>query len=829
MGAATDLKGYFAILNIPPGSYTITARMMGYAAVQMKSAKVMSDLTTTVNFQLTSTVLEVGATVTITAERPLIQKDITSSSAIVGRDEIAEMPVQEFAEVLKLQAGIVEGVGGEIHFRGGRAGEVAYLVDGISVTDPYSHNIAIEVENNSIQELIAVSGTFNAEYGQAMSGVVDIVTREGSEHYAGQIQLYAGDYLSTHDHVFYNIDDLNPLSIKNAQLTFSGPVPVTKNKMTFLGTARYFYNDGWLYGQRKFNPADSSSFEAAHPDFWYMEETGDRKNIAMNPNRKFSFQGKLSWRISQNIKLTYGFLWDDVNYQLYNHLFKYNPDGNLKRFRKGNTHILNCNHTLSPQTFYTLKLSALYNDYQHYVYESPYDSRYVDPRLLRRIGFSFHTGGTLMEQFDRSTNQWGAKFDITSQLNRIHQIKAGLELKKYKLKLHQFDIQLNKDTDWKPAIYSDTTLFNNQYTHQPQEFAFYVQDKIELKDMIVNAGLRYDFFRPDGFVPTDPRDPEHSAKVKAQSKHQFSPRLGIAYPVTEKGVFHFSYGHFFQIPAYEFLYLNSEFEVHPGGLYTKTGNADLEPERTVIYEFGLQQQLGNTMAIDMTMFYKDIRNLLGTEIYELYIMGDKYAKYINRDYGNIRGFTLALERRRSGLISASIDYTYQIAEGNASDPDAVFLNNRTDPPKEDEKQVLPLDWDQTHTLNFYITLSRPRSWGMSLLGKIGSGLPYTPAYQASQTSIMNSERKPAQYTFDFRVYKTMKLAAVQATLFINVDNLFDRKNERIVYTDTGRAGYSLSSHYSGMVHGPNTIEEFLSRPNFYSAPRQLTFGLSLEF
>ena len=829
IGAATDPKGYYVILNIPPGTYAITARMMGYTAMKIKSVKVVSDLTTTINFELTQTVLDVGEAVTITAERPLIQKDITSTLAIVGQEEIAEMPVQEFEEVLKLQAGIVEGVGGEIHFRGGRAGEVSYLVDGVSVTDPFNRNIAIEVENNAIQELVVVSGTFNAEYGQAMSGVVDIVTREGEEKYASQIKLYAGDYVSAHNDVFYDIDDLNPLSIQNAQLTLSGPVLFTKKKMAFFATSRYFYNDGWLYGQRRFNPTDSSSFEDPDPALWYMEETGDRKVIAMNPNRKYSFQGKLSYRVTPDIKITYGFLWDDVNYQLYNHLFKYNPNGNLERNKKDRTHIVNWNHTLSSKAFYTFKLSALHSDYQHYVFENPCDSRYVDPRLLRRIGFSFHTGGTLMEHFDRTTNQWGGKFEFTGQIGPIHQIKAGLEFKKYELKLHQYEIQLNKNTNWKPAIFSDTTLFNNRYTHQPQEFALYMQDKIELKDMIVNIGLRYDFFRPDGWVTTDARDPQHSSKTRAKSKHQLSPRLGIAYPITNKGVFHFSYGHFFQIPAFEFLYLNSEFEVYPGGLYTKMGNADLEPERTVIYEFGLQQQLGNTMAVDVTMFYKDIRNLLGTEIHELYIMGDKYAKYINRDYGNVRGFTLALERRRSGLLSATVDYTYQIAEGNASDPDAVFLNNQTDPPKEDEKQVLPLDWDQTHTLNIGITLSRQHTWGLSLLGKIGSGLPYTPAYQESQTSIMNSERKPAQYTFDLRAFKTFHFAAIRTTFFVNIDNLFDRKNERIVYTDTGRAGYSLSSHYAGMVHGPNTLTEFLKRPDFYSEPRQVTFGFSVEF
>ena len=97
----------------------------------------------------------------------------------MGAEQLKEMPVEEFKDILALQAGIVVGTDGNIHIRGGRSSEIAYLVDGLSVTDPYSGNISIEIENNSIQELQVISGPFNAEYGQAMSGVIDVVIKEG--------------------------------------------------------------------------------------------------------------------------------------------------------------------------------------------------------------------------------------------------------------------------------------------------------------------------------------------------------------------------------------------------------------------------------------------------------------------------------------------------------------------------------------------------------------------------------------------------------------------------------------------------------------------------
>ncbi|UCE05815.1 MAG: TonB-dependent receptor, partial [bacterium] len=135
MGAAANFRGEFIILNVPPGSYTLKASMMGFNVVNLTDVRVMIDLTSNVDFQLKSLVLDMGEEVTIVAERPLIHKDITSSRAIIGTEEIAEMPVENFHQVLELQAGVVKGSGGEIHIRGGRSGEIAYLVDGLSVTD----------------------------------------------------------------------------------------------------------------------------------------------------------------------------------------------------------------------------------------------------------------------------------------------------------------------------------------------------------------------------------------------------------------------------------------------------------------------------------------------------------------------------------------------------------------------------------------------------------------------------------------------------------------------------------------------------------------------
>ncbi len=844
LGAATDLNGDFVVLNIAPGSYTVIASMIGYQEQRVLNVKISIDFTTKVDFKINTTIMELEDAIIVVAGREMVRKDLTSTSAVVGSEEIAAMPVEEFDQILQLQTGVVKGADGNIHIRGGRSSEVAYLVNGVSVTDPFSGNIAIEVENTGIQEIQVISGTFNAEYGQAMSGVVEVVTKEGKKNFTGHLSLYSGDYVSNHTETLPEINDFKPFNISNIQLNLSGPIPFTEDKLTFFATARIYNNAGWLYGKRVFNTSDSSSFQSPDPENWYIESTGDKAIVPMNSFNKITTQTNLTYKLAANLKINYEFLWSDIEFRDYNHAFKYNPDGDFRKFKNAFTHLLNLNHTLSSKMFYTLKLSHLLFDFKKYVYEDPLDSRYVDPRLLRG---SFRTGGTEMDHFYRSTQSQAAKFDFTSQVTKTHLIKSGFEFRRHKLWLHEFEIYFDRSTDWKPKIPTDTigVLKNNTYSHSPIEISAYVQDKMEFKDIIINAGVRFDYFFPDGKIPkqtyfiTTPegekisregdRDPLIAPKVSAGEKYQISPRIGIAYPITERGVIHFSYGHFFQMPTFEHLYHNSEFEVEFGGLRSLMGNADLKPQQTVIYELGLQQQLTDDIGLDVTGFYKDMRNLLGTKIVEHYTATMLYAKYVNRDYGNIRGITLAIKKMRTNYFSANIDYTFQIAEGNASDPNAVFIDNQSSPPRESEIKVVSLDWDQTHTLNFSIILSDPGNWGVSLLARMGSGLPYSPSFQGIRTASENSERKPTQLTIDLNTDKEFNLFGVKATLFLKIYNLLDRENEVTVYSDTGKAGHTLASFFAGDWRNYSTQDDFLSRPDFYSEPRRIIFGMSFGF
>jgi len=264
----------------------------------------------------------------------------------------------------------------------------------------------------------------------------------------------------------------------------------------------------------------------------------------------------------------------------------------------------------------------------------------------------------------------------------------------------------------------------------------------------------------------------------------------------------------------------------------------LNPEKTVTYELGLQQQLFEDLAFNVTGFFKDIRDLLATQV--IRVSGDRtYQKYVNKDYGSVKGITFTLTKRRTAqdMLGISVDYTYQTAEGNDNDPDAFFLDISSG--RQAENVVIYLPWDQTHTLNTTISFGNPDDWNISLIGRLGTGLPYTPEIFETQISVKtNSGRRPSTARVDLLAEKIFKIYEYNLSIFLKVYNLFDTLNERFVYLDTGRAGYSLFQTTGGTkttqdlsekipgVHSPN---EYYQRPNYYYPPREVSLGFSFEF
>ncbi len=188
IGTISNDQGYYFILNISPGHYDIKFMMIGYKTILQKDVIIMSDLTTKLSVVMEQTVIG-GEEVTVTASRPLIQKDATSSIKVIDAENIVDMPVVDFKDILTTQAGFTKDASGGIHVRGGRTKEILYMIDGMVVKDPLQGDFSGSVNQNAIQEMTIISGTFNAEYGQAMSSVVNIVTKEGDDEFQGKLEF----------------------------------------------------------------------------------------------------------------------------------------------------------------------------------------------------------------------------------------------------------------------------------------------------------------------------------------------------------------------------------------------------------------------------------------------------------------------------------------------------------------------------------------------------------------------------------------------------------------------------------------------------------------
>jgi outer membrane receptor protein involved in Fe transport len=849
-GAASDMEGYYFINNIPPGKYNVIISAIGFQKIIVKDIFIKIDLTINLDVELKTTVIQMEQEVVVTAQKPLIQKDLTSTSVTISAEDINMMPVESVGQIVNLQAGVIGG-----HFRGGRSNDVTYLVDGVSVTDAFNGGLSLEIENSSIRQMEVISGTFNAEYGQALSGVVNIVTQSGSDRLSGSVSSYVGNYLTSHSDLFQNLDDPLRIDQRNFQLTLSGPVYPLKN-LYFFATGRFFQNDGHLYGKRVYNVTDDIPFQpfTNNNSIWFPRNSGDGAFVPMNTSLKKSLNGKLTYALPL-FSLSYGIFWDDNENKYYNHYFSWTPDGIMNHYRTNMIHSFQINHYPSNTTFQSLKFSANLHDYEGYVYAGPMDTSFIDPRYVdpsRGIpssGYTFRSGGNEGGRYRRNTNTLIGQWSLNSQLSKEHKIGVGIEGRFHEIFNHNLNL-INKTEDqvdslgneiftpWypNPGVITDNAQ-NVMYKRFPYEISAYVQDKMEYDIMIINAGVRFDYFDPKGKLPADKRNPTKNYSfpgagefVKADPKIQVSPRLGASFPITDQGIIRFSYGHFFKIPNFENLYQNPDYIVLPGAsLSSITGNPDLDAEKTIMYEIGLQQIIFPNVAFNVTLYYRDVRNWLGMEIVNTY-EGFNYARFVNRDYANVRGFIATLEKRFSDYFSAKLDYTFQIAEGNASDPYAVYNNNQTNPPIEETKTVVPLNWDQRHTLNANVNVGIPGNWTAGFVFQYGSGWPYTEDVKISKgVRFENGGVKPATYNLDVRAEKVFRILGFNLNTYFMVYNVLDIKNEFGVYGTTGRANSDLNVQFAGEVIGLNTIEQYVNNPGMYSSPREFRLGLGFEF
>ena len=840
-GAAASLDGDYYIINIPPGTYDVRAQFIGYSALTITKVKVNVNRTSDVTFKLTAAAIE-GQEVVIEASKVSQKKDQTSSIRNVGSETMDILPVESVGGVVSLQAGVVAG-----HFRGGRSNEVNYMIDGMQVTNAYSSSgQSINVEADAVEEVEVIKGTFNAEYGRAMSGIVNAVTKSGGTSFHGAASAFLGNYLTTHDDIFIGLRPGDITRRQDYKLQLSGPL--FKDKLSFFIDYRGQDNKGEHYGIRYFMPDDRSFFNTADSTQWYSQRSGDSSYVPMNWGKSQNLTSKLAWSASNDLKIQGLYIYNSGEGQGYSHYNKYKPDGRSTGHSRSQMAALTVNHMLSQSLFYEAKLKYTNSWNASYLFKNPEDPRYIHDSYNDGTGPGFAFGGQDRGNNVRNTYELEGKLDMTWQVNKNHSLKGGADYVRTDLDVTNRSVrnwyELYDPTNidkYRPVVLGDSSQSSDIYRKTPIDFSAYLQDKMEFDEMVINFGLRYDYFNPETTYPSDRRNPinliqgegvPQTVPVDASAKSQVSPRLGLSYQLGKAALLRFSYGHFFQRPPYQRFYQNNSLLVSPNNFGTQQGNPQLRAQKTVQYEIGLWQELMKDMGLEVSLFYRDIYDLLSMDVIYTY-NAQIYGLYTNLDYGNAKGLEVTYDWAYDKFY-VNANYTLQYTRGNADNPTTTFsrIGGNMDP----IPRLIPMSWDQRHTFNASVGYTTS-IWSLSATGRFGSGTPYTlsPLPESMLSGVLlypNNAQKPSTYSVDLYGYYNVPLANGMKLKFeMYIYNLLDTLNEYGVYGRTGRAytNIVLDSERTNHRSDFNTIEDVFQNPAMYSAPRMIKIGMGVSF
>lgn len=825
LSVRTDIDGQYSILNIPPGTYEVSVSRLGYEGVRVQGVAISADNTTWQDVSLGAG-SRPDEEVIVTAVRLPVEVNVTSSIATLKSEDIETLPVQELSDIVNLQAGVVDG-----HFRGGRLGEVQFQVDGVSVNNAFDNKSALRVDRSLLQEVQVISGTFDAEYGQAMSGVVNAVLKEGTETYEWDAELYTGAFVFPGREGSRLTDDaVRPADIQSYQLAGSGPLGLPGT--VFLFSGRHYAFDDYVNAERRFTPTDSSDFENK-----IFLPSGDGSREPLGYTREWGGVVKITNTSIPRLKLSYQALANHVEARRTNFAFRFNPDGLSTQETFAIAHGLDATKTFSSWTYLDVSVRQTFLDYKDRVYDDLFDPRYDEAGPPD--GDQAYENGAIVQgveftRYIQRTNSFLVKSALVSQVTRSNQLKLGGELIIPRVKFGPDGYLTFTTVDGVETLVrhvDDPPDFPGAREYRPVIAAGFLQDQVEWPDLTVRAGLRLDYFDARSSLPGDLANPANTIEGVPESlprstsrKVALSPRLGVAYPLSARAALHFAYGHFRQFPPIGEMFTNADYSVlrnlQAGGIsYGVLGNPDVEPEKTVQYELGYKQSLTSQLGLDATIFYKDIRDLLGVEFVSTY-NGAEYARLTNADFGNVLGITVSVDHRRLGPASVALDYTWQRALGNSSDPRETAT--RAEAGEDPQPRLVPFNWDQRHTLNLSVALARPGVYSASAILRVASGQPYTPIIESGfgQGLDTNSGRKPPGVVLDLRVERNVGAAiGADAALFARAFNVFDaRYFGGPVFNSTGSPFYSRFSEAD---------ETALLDPTRFYPPRRIEVGLRL--
>lgn len=825
LGTAVDEDGSFFILNVPSGMYTVEISHMGYQTKHVTGVSVEINQTARLEVTLKQSPIEV-APVTVISKTPYVSKDMTGTTYIIRESELAALPIDYAIEFIAFQPSVAR-LDTSFHVRGGRATEVLYMIDNVSIIDPHSGNPVISIPKGVVNEVIFLPGGYDVEYGRAMSGVVNLI----AERPADRIRAKVYGKTETIMPLYYDFGYQNYQS--------SVHLPVSDRFKGFV------------------------SFDMMHTEDW-------NPRLFVLPHKQrddYTIYGKWLFTPSGKLKMAVSGAKSRSQFDRYDTKWKFNLNHYRSDLIEGDLQVINVNFLPDSRKLLNLTLSRLhvnkiygvrekgqYSTFEDFTFKDYTGLQWPEFSVRNPLGANYYilgyiplydypiTSGDFPEYRNMSSDVINVRCQANIQAHRYHEIKAGFAYSS--LGLGNF----NHFVASKYIFSGDTGQFIDEYHRYPKEYSIYLQDNIDYEGLYAKIGCRYDRYAMDieGITP----------------KVIFSPRCGVSFMVTEKFLFRTNIGLYAQPPLYDHVY--SYYNLLPIPDYVDrylplVGNPNLGPEKTISYEIGLQGILNRNLGTTVNIFYKDVSNLIGTRF--LAAAPQDHVRYQNIEYANIRGIETILEFKYP-LFTGKISYTLSWARGTSSYAEEVYdiynwYENYDTVTFYAEEYYL--NFDQRHRIFVQGIVNLPLQTNLHLFGYFGSGFPYTPWGEEGKTEERNVLRFEFQKRLDCVITKSFRIGKTALNVNLEVFNLLGERYQirthgtiiawgLINYTDFTRQYYRrmydiLSEYYSpsadknhdGLVTAREQYEAFIDFVadsddwvNAYSAPRRARLGITVS-
>jgi hypothetical protein len=786
-----DTGGVYRVRGIRSGWHRVAARMIGYRSVVRDSVFVRAGATVTLDFSLETNPLELAPLVVMAPVDPILDPMATATEQKISAGDLRELPISSLEEALALSAGSV----GE-SYRGGRLGEESFILDGLGLKnqlDASQDGLGLRIPPDVLSEASLVTNGFSARYGQALSGLINVVTKEPGDQWEGRLGYETDRPLGGR----------GDLGLDRFIVQAGGPVAGR------IGVVAGIDVTGRLDADpvNAPTPADPRDPRSQAPAL-----------LPHNSGEQWSGLGKITLPLTDRVTFRFLGLHSEDQRLLYDQAYKYDIQLAPAQRLTGTLFSGHAQYTSGPSArkplIVDLRVGHFTRDFLRGTLQGEVDYGFgaLSGRRFHFIGedaaraqerssepipglktplpstatpwgvpaFFLGTGsrGDLeWSHFGETRGQIDATYGASERLD----LYFGGELVRQQVRTFQ---RLFGYAPVPGGLPPTSSAFS------PGSAAAYLEAQARITDLAFTWGLRYDQFNAGSVLASESRG----------SRRKLSPRFAVS-TVLKGATFVASYGRFAQAPDYQFL-VDAAFDDTTRTGRFRRGNPNIGFEDATQYEFSLRVRPTPITSLRVGVYLKRLEGLAASV--PLGVNPDSTI-FGNADAGSVKGLELLFERELRGGFAARLVYTLQSATATATD---AFLLNRlisVDPVTGDTLRPataeFPLDYDRRHTITAILRsrmseTAGPRLFGVRALagleaaaiGRLSSGLPFSRSNAAgdSLVGLPNGSRLPATYTLDLLVRRPVRLGGVRGGLYLDMRNVLNRRNVVAVRRDTGQ-------------------------------------------